>query len=275
MEQLYSIPAILECAHYVEQRRTHAQSLKERIVRDYEVDYNVTGERTMYIDGVAYPISAGSVVFRQPGQVASSEGNCNMYMLTLDFGGTIPPAEHIRETDHPLQQKSSVYLSDILPAYFEPKHSGEILGLYRKLCSLRAQTNKTAMTDHVLAQLIHLLISDAYAAKNHEEKPSETDELILYMNEHYGEKITLQQLSELVHLEKSYLIRKFKADIGQTPFEYLRMLRLSNAKKLLRNTDLPVSDIAFQCGFESASYFTKLFRLAFGCLPPSYRQERR
>ena len=59
--------------------------MRTRAVKDYEFDLFTDGEREMYLDDKHYHLSAGSFVFRKPGQVVSSIGDYNAYMITLDF----------------------------------------------------------------------------------------------------------------------------------------------------------------------------------------------
>ena len=65
--------------------------------------------------------------------------------------------------------------------------------------------------------------------------------------------------------------RCFRALLGQTPTEYLTQYRLSMAAHLLLNTDHSLSSISEQCGFNTVSYFGKLFRKVYGTSPDRYR----
>lgn len=269
----YTNPTILECAHYVEKQRSKKESAVTRLVRDFEIDFNISGGRIMHLDGKDYPIRSGSVVFRKPGQVASSEGDCNMYMLTLDYSHRIGPCSNIRTHPHQMELDCAPFLLTQLPAYLEPVHSSELLILYRKLAAIYRQPLRSAQTAAVLMQILHLLASDAYAEQDKNIQQSTSDMIISYFNDHYGEKITLQQLADHVHLDKSYLVRKFRSEIGQTPFLFLKQLRLSHARKMLQNTNFAIGEIALQCGFESPSYFSKSFRQVYHLSPPEYRRE--
>ena len=71
------------------------------------------------------------------------------------------------------------------------------------------------------------------------------------------------------------LCRNFQACFNLSPMEYLSKIRIDHAKELLLTTYKPVTDIAFECGFNDSNYFSKTFRNSVGCTPKNYRQERK
>lgn len=93
-----------------------------------------------------------------------------------------------------------------------------------------------------------------------------------YMSDHSSEKITLEQMADLVHLHPNYLCSVFKAYTGKTIFDHLTRQRLRRAARKLRNTRLPVQQIAADTGFTSISFFTRKFRAVYGRSPTAYRK---
>jgi two-component system response regulator YesN len=98
---------------------------------------------------------------------------------------------------------------------------------------------------------------------------------IKYMNKHFKEKLTLGDSATHFHVNQSYLSALFKQEMGKSFTEYLTLLRLREAKKLLRETELNLTDIAYQCGFSDQSYFSKVFRKTEGLSPKEYRKQKR
>jgi AraC-like DNA-binding protein len=88
---------------------------------------------------------------------------------------------------------------------------------------------------------------------------------------YYDTPITIAQLSREVALSPYYLIRLFRRVYRQTPHQYLVQQRIARAKELLRNTDLPITEICVAVGFESLGSFSALFRKAAGISPSAYR----
>lgn len=97
-------------------------------------------------------------------------------------------------------------------------------------------------------------------------------EMILYLEDHYGEDISLDDLAGQFRRTPEYLCGIFKAATGETVFHYLRRVRIHRAKVLLmERPDAPLREIAEACGFHSLSYFGKVFREATGFTPQGYR----
>ena len=94
-----------------------------------------------------------------------------------------------------------------------------------------------------------------------------------YLDTNYAEHITLDTLTGLTHMNKSYMAHSFAKYTGLSPIQYLNRRRLEAACQLLRDTDLSVSDIAGSTGFSSQSYFTQTFRKFYGITPIRYRQD--
>lgn len=93
-----------------------------------------------------------------------------------------------------------------------------------------------------------------------------------YIAGHLTDDLSLPALSELVHLNPSYLSRLFRRVNGRRLSDYIASVRIDCARRLLRTTDLHVQEISAQVGFENASYFTTAFKRAVGCSPQKYRE---
>ena len=92
-----------------------------------------------------------------------------------------------------------------------------------------------------------------------------------YLKKNYYTRITLPELSVLFHCNTVTLSEKFRREYGRTIIEELTEIRLSQAKKLLAQTDLSVEEIAERCGFSERRYFTKCFHRAEGYSPSQWR----
>jgi len=93
-----------------------------------------------------------------------------------------------------------------------------------------------------------------------------------YIDLHFKEPLTLEQLSEEAHMNKYYLSHAFKREYGVSPINYLISRRIDESKYLLAETDLSMSQIAQLLGFSSLSYFSQVFRKAHGSSPMEFRQ---
>lgn len=116
--------------------------------------------------------------------------------------------------------------------------------------------------------LIQVLILD--------QKPPATavERVIQYIQSHLSEQITLELLSGVAFVSKSYLTKQFKQETGQTVIEYVNKTRIEKAKMLLVTTTKSVEEIAYAVGFESPKYFFRVFKALTGQTPLSFSKKK-
>lgn len=93
-----------------------------------------------------------------------------------------------------------------------------------------------------------------------------------YVSENLDGEITLRGLSDLCGMSESSFSRRFKATKRQTPYQYVMSARLEEAKRLLKETHLPLVDVAVATGFSSQSHFATTFKKAMSQTPLQYRR---
>ena len=96
-----------------------------------------------------------------------------------------------------------------------------------------------------------------------------------YVRAHLGGDLSLSALAGILHVNASYLSRLFSRGCGQTLTEYVTDERMRAACALLRDTQWQIQEIAARVGFDSASYFTNVFRRRLGISPQKYREDAR
>ena len=98
---------------------------------------------------------------------------------------------------------------------------------------------------------------------------------IAYMQAHYDEKNTLNELAGMVNFSTRHFNRLFQETYRMTPIQYLLRLRIERACKLLEEkVEMSVTDIAHVCGFNNSNYFTRVFRNEYGMAPTAYRESK-
>lgn len=93
-----------------------------------------------------------------------------------------------------------------------------------------------------------------------------------FIRRRFTDKVTLEDVASEVSLSPTYFSRLFKEEAGQSFKSYLNDLRIGEARNLLRETDLPLIDLASRVGFEDQSYFSRVFRNVVGISPGRYRR---
>lgn len=109
-------------------------------------------------------------------------------------------------------------------------------------------------------------------------EPGASRECVLvrrYIDNHFKENLTLDQLARLAHVNKYYLSHSFRREFGTSPISYLISRRIEESRFLLRETDHTLSLIAEILGFSSLSYFSQCFRRVEGISPTEYRRQHR
>ncbi len=99
-------------------------------------------------------------------------------------------------------------------------------------------------------------------------------EVMRYVEEHLGERISLEQVADAVFLSRPYLSTLFKKETGKKFSSYLQEVRLEKSCIMLRNSRLSIGEIAEQAGFFDSAHFSKVFKEHYGCSPLEYRKTR-
>lgn len=98
--------------------------------------------------------------------------------------------------------------------------------------------------------------------------------ILEYIRTHFAETISIDQISQSIHVSRSECFRCFKRFTNKTPVEYLTEYRLARAAEMLMETQNDITQISASCGFCTSSYFCKLFRKKYGRSPAQYRKRQ-
>ena len=99
------------------------------------------------------------------------------------------------------------------------------------------------------------------------------DKAVKYVSENIDSStLSVEELSEYMGMRRVRLYKKIKTITGKTPIEFIRVIRLKRAAQMLRESQLNVSEIAYQTGFNSPRIFSKYFKEEFGLLPSAYQE---
>ena len=96
--------------------------------------------------------------------------------------------------------------------------------------------------------------------------------VISFINEHFSEKIYIDNLADMITVSADYFTKMFKDSIGKTPIDYINGLRVNRAMQLLFTTDKQMAELADEVGFCNPNYFHKIFKQYMGVSPLNYRK---
>lgn len=133
-----------------------------------------------------------------------------------------------------------------------------------------------AIANHVERHFFHELRATYESSRTFQETHNaHPDEEIVqaqhWLQNHYTKEIAFSQLAETIGMSIRTFNRRFKIATAMTPLDYLRNVRMNNAKDLLQDTNLSINEIAFRVGYQDATHFSRLFKQKHGITPSQYR----
>lgn len=169
------------------------------------------------------------------------------------------------------------YLYQLILQYIEPAdlHKFNLYPKALKLPPTLDEVNVPVNIDEfvkLLPQTVENLIK--YFSKDTHSAPNTTQKALEYINEHFCEKISLEDVSNHVYCNPTYLSRTIKHSTGLSFTNYLNSLRLTRAEQLLAGSDLTIQEIAGKTGYNSLGYFYRKFKEKNGCSPDSYKRKK-
>lgn len=99
--------------------------------------------------------------------------------------------------------------------------------------------------------------------------------VLVHIDESLGESLKVRDLAQRVGLSQFHFARMFRRSVGRPPHEYLTDLRMERARRLLRETDLPLAQVATLVGYQTQAHFTGVFHERNGATPRAYRIQSR
>lgn len=132
---------------------------------------------------------------------------------------------------------------------------------------------RSALSDFLALLLTHTSGVQAKANAKELRDTQRVKQMLSFIHQNYGKKLGTATIAESASVSESECLRCFRSTIGTTPIRYLREYRVEQAARLLRENKTRIGDIAYQCGFQDVSYFTKTFRELKGCTPTDFHAQ--
>lgn len=101
------------------------------------------------------------------------------------------------------------------------------------------------------------------------------DQVVSFIEARLGDGLKLHELAASVRMSQFHFARKFRISTGQSPHAYLTLRRMERARHLLRETDLPLVQVAREVGYQTQAHFTGVFRRYVGLTPRTFRLQSR
>ncbi|MDM8182852.1 AraC family transcriptional regulator [Enterococcus cecorum] len=226
--------------------------------------YVAHGSGQVHVKDKAYTLNAGYLVLL----------NCiDGYTLQADNQGWQIYWIHLNGLAMPEIYRTILDESKNIPIF--SLHSiPNLKELWQKIFTIleSEQKIKELLINEQLYRLINqLLIMNETFAVNHTKQQEKMQRIREYLKKNFAHPISLDYLAQQFYINKYYLTRIYKETYQQTITQTLTQIRITQAKELLRYSDLSMDEIAIRCGFQDASYFSKVFKKTEGESPQKYR----
>lgn len=232
----------------------------------YVLGFIYGGRRRLWCKGQEYELSSGDMLLLNPRDnhfcVPINGELLDHRAINISPKVMLRAVKEITGTEYlPHFTQNVVYKSDIAQS---------ISDLYIAILSQASKFKKEETFFFLLEQLLQ-----EYATPFDEVDISEPNQqikmLCTYMEEHFADNITLDDLLTMTDFGKSYLLRSFTKQIGISPYRYLQTIRIDRAKRFLEQGIAPI-DAAAMAGFSDQSHFSNFFKEFIGLTPKQYQK---
>ena len=271
--------------------------------KEWEIIRILEGEFSLHADEEEYLAHAGDVFLLRDGMLhGGTPKDCVYECFVFDLHGLFRDVNSVKKYLRP------IYRNQLLPQVYFPreqkdsrkKEPGEgafqetdIYEIVEELmkgfsAGKRKGTGETVrnaagLPSELIAlgnlsRLFSLILEKGYILQGQESsqggsrKVSQLKTVLEYIENHFSERITLEDLAGVAGMSPKYFCRFFRSITHQTPMDYVNYYRIERAASLLCSADLPVTVVGLECGFNDSSYFVKAFKKYKGMTPKQYQK---
>jgi len=245
---------------------------------EMEIIKIVKGAFLLTVDGKNYKTKEGDIIFIMPGMLHSGiPKNCIYECLLFDlkyFYRAHTIWDKILNPFMTGERRVQLIISS---------EGNEISTYFNQI--IKSIHEKNIAYELNISGLLYLIFYEIFNHSYYEETIAfsslsqqrlvQFKKVIHYIELNHQAKISLDELSEIAGYDKKYFCAFFKELSGKTPIQYLNIYRIDFASELLVTTHLPVTEIAYQSGFDDLSYFSKIFKMYKSLTPLNYRNLHR
>ncbi len=251
------------------------------IVNHGQIKFLTNDSSTVLSAGQGVIINANAMHSIEP---VDEEANCSMYSTVFNpaflfgYGDVLISEKYqfpittsstfqymILDENTPSQSELLEYINGVIADNIV-KNFGYELSTKSKLCSFWVKLISIVSPDEGTKKSVKSISLDEERAK----------EIIVYIEQHFADRVSLDDIASSVHISKSECCRCFKRALNLTPIEYLMKYRIFKAASMIQDNDSvskSFANLAYSVGFNNASYFNKVFREYLGCTPSEYRRK--
>lgn len=258
--------------------------------KEWEIIRILKGEFFLHADEREYVAHAGDIFLLRDGMLhGGTPKDCVYECLVFDLHGLFRDVNSVKKYLRP------IYRNLVLPwIYFSSKQHdiwniiAELMGSFHKnnIRALPGFSEKVEPSGNLcelivlgnISRLFAMILEKGYLSESAaipqggSRKVAQLKAVLEYIENHFAEKLTLEDLACVAGMSPKYFCRFFRSITHQTPMDYLNYYRIEQAASLLCSTDQSVTAIGMECGFNDSSYFVKAFKKYKMMTPKQYQR---
>ncbi len=235
----------------------------------WKIRYQVEGDITIKMDGANYKLERGALLAVAPNVVHSLRGKDRQHCMyaNIDFEKVFRRFPDFRNL---WIQKKLILIPD---AHEIEEPFSELIYEATHIMPFHEAGLRTAL-DYILIRITRLLgdtrFNNSFPISLLHES---VDRAKLILDSDYSRSWTINELGEFAGLHPTHLAKLFSQQVGLSPHKYLINARLKCAKRMLKNSDLSITDIAYELGFSSSQIFSRCFKSQAKISPRQFRND--
>lgn len=244
--------------------------------KEWEIIRILKGDFPLYIEGEEYLAKEGDILLLREGVLhGGTPENCIYECFNFDLHGLFTNVLSVRNFLRPF------YRNKLLPTVSYPDRQPDIYPIVQELlsafehhasegfCALTTMGNISRLFATILEKHYY---TEADSATENTRKITQLKPVLEYIESHFSGPLSLAELSAVIGMNPKYFCRFFTSITQQTPMNYVNYYRIQQASNMLSNTDLSVTEIGLECGFNDTCHFVKTFKKYKGVTPKQYQK---
>ena len=236
-------------------------------LRSYLFFMVLSGSGSLNYEGKEYDLKRGDCVFidcQKPYSHSTAENDLWSLQWVHFYGPTL----------YLIYDK---YIERGGQSVFSPPSMDKIQTIWESLMGVAKGIDymKDMFINQYLSELLVCIMSESWHPEYRTTTPKKQNlsNIRDYLDNHYSERITLDDLANQFYVDKYYLTKIFKEQFGQSVNTYLANIRITKAKQLLRFSNMTVEEIGYEVGIGAPAYFSRVFKNIEGISPKQFREQ--
>lgn len=245
--------------------------------KEWEIIRVLKGSFPLYIEGEEYLAKEGDLLLLSEGVLhGGTPENCIYECFNFDLHGLFTNVLAVRSYLRPF------YRNQLLPNISYPALQPDVYPIVDELLKAFHSEAEEGFCELItmgnISRLFAVILEKHYYTENPEtasettRKITQLKPVLEYIEAHFSGPLSLSELSGVIGMNPKYFCRFFTSITQQTPMNYVNYYRIEQASNMLCNTDLTVTEIGLECGFNDTCHFVKTFKKYKGITPKQFQK---